>query len=909
MPRHAPLDQSDVWTAADGLLNEGVQPTAERIRQRLGRASRDHLGSHLDTWFTGLASRLQDGTEAGPMPALPSHVLDAAGELWRSACAGAQEEVRAKVDQLEHDLGYARSEADAGAAAAATAQEHALALESKLQTQVGELARVADERDRAQAEAIEAQVRLGQAATEIAVRDEHQLRLGAELAAVREAHAGLVARAEEQFTAFGAERRALEARRVEIEQQHGSDLDAARREHAELQQQHDQRVAALESEQRALQQQFATTEQRLTADLDVLRQERSGLQQQHAELQQQHQLRVASLEADHRSLEQQIAATEQRLAGELDAARRAHAELQQQHDLRVASMESEHQARVGEFTANERRLTAEIDELRLLAADLHEQLVAMTKERDELGDLTDELSESEETLRESVEVLTAELAQARADAQTRTQSLQAALDERDHQLTHLVEGIDAIRVDRDAAAAALAAQRQQAANDSAAAQVRAQSLQAALDERDHQVTQLVEGIDAIRVDKDAAAAALAAQQQQAANESAAAQAHAQALQAALDDRDHQVTQLAQGIDAIRVDKDAAATAFDERLRATEQRLAADVDRARDEAGQLYLRLLEVEQERDQYAALGTTLAESDEEHRAALAAAADRAAGLERTAAAQVARLTSQAERIGALEVELAELQAEAAELRSRIDRQSAEQTRLAADGDAERARLASDLEEQLAQRDAEVERLEYELHEAREHAATLAAGHATETRTLEAEYDALERRIADQAERQSLEVGDAHETAAQLAARLDAAQAEAAATITLMSERIESLGGDNRALAAELGASRQQIEELQARLQSFDELDADADADSAAAAIPQSEDAATVVSVAAAASDPDRTAQLQAELDELRGQLWAKDAQCRTLMRSLAAQSRVLPATPATRRIERPRRAPSPRM
>jgi hypothetical protein len=78
--RRRGIAQSDVAIAADALLREGVRPTIERVRARLGRGSPNTINPLLDDWWRSLASRLSGGPEAFErIPPGAFHVMEA---LW-----------------------------------------------------------------------------------------------------------------------------------------------------------------------------------------------------------------------------------------------------------------------------------------------------------------------------------------------------------------------------------------------------------------------------------------------------------------------------------------------------------------------------------------------------------------------------------------------------------------------------------------------------------------------------------------------------------------------------------------------------------------------------------------------------------------------------------------------------------
>lgn len=119
------VQQADVWTAADGLIAEGLRPTIERVRQKLGRGSPNTVSPMLEAWFATLGPRLalnQVGPEKGGMP---ESVQQAMAKLWDAALATAQEQAAQFLDLAHQALGKERS--------ALAIRESELELQAKLQ--------------------------------------------------------------------------------------------------------------------------------------------------------------------------------------------------------------------------------------------------------------------------------------------------------------------------------------------------------------------------------------------------------------------------------------------------------------------------------------------------------------------------------------------------------------------------------------------------------------------------------------------------------------------------------------------------------------------------------------------------------------------------------------------------------
>jgi chromosome segregation ATPase len=94
------VQQEEIWAAADALLKDGLRPTIERVRQKMGRGSPNTVSPMLEAWFSSLGPRLDatpDQEEAGHLPA---PVWQAMTQLWDTAMLSARENA---------DLALARS--------------------------------------------------------------------------------------------------------------------------------------------------------------------------------------------------------------------------------------------------------------------------------------------------------------------------------------------------------------------------------------------------------------------------------------------------------------------------------------------------------------------------------------------------------------------------------------------------------------------------------------------------------------------------------------------------------------------------------------------------------------------------------------------------------------------------------
>ncbi|RZL88315.1 MAG: hypothetical protein EOP82_23405 [Variovorax sp.] len=53
------MQEAQVWEAADVLLQEGLRPTIERVRQKIGSGSPNTVSPTLERWFATLGKRLE----------------------------------------------------------------------------------------------------------------------------------------------------------------------------------------------------------------------------------------------------------------------------------------------------------------------------------------------------------------------------------------------------------------------------------------------------------------------------------------------------------------------------------------------------------------------------------------------------------------------------------------------------------------------------------------------------------------------------------------------------------------------------------------------------------------------------------------------------------------------------------
>lgn len=118
------IQEAQVWEAADALLQDGLRPTIERVRQKLGSGSPNTVSPMLERWFATLGQRL-GGRGAGlphsnnPNNAstvtygkahqLPLSILQAAEQFWEVARREADQVQIQKTEATRSELELARS--------------------------------------------------------------------------------------------------------------------------------------------------------------------------------------------------------------------------------------------------------------------------------------------------------------------------------------------------------------------------------------------------------------------------------------------------------------------------------------------------------------------------------------------------------------------------------------------------------------------------------------------------------------------------------------------------------------------------------------------------------------------------------------------------------------------------------
>lgn len=99
------VQQDDVWQAADALIAEGLRPTIERVRQRIGRGSPNTVSPMLEAWFATLGPRLGVGSiKESATNDVPAPVQQAAVKLWETALVSARKDAAQALEQAQKSL-------------------------------------------------------------------------------------------------------------------------------------------------------------------------------------------------------------------------------------------------------------------------------------------------------------------------------------------------------------------------------------------------------------------------------------------------------------------------------------------------------------------------------------------------------------------------------------------------------------------------------------------------------------------------------------------------------------------------------------------------------------------------------------------------------------------------------------
>lgn len=103
------VQQYDVWAAADALIAEGLRPTIERVRQKIGRGSPNTVSPMLEAWFATLGPRLGVAGVKEASNDVPTPVQQAAVKLWEAAMVSARKDAAQTLEQAQKILAEERT--------------------------------------------------------------------------------------------------------------------------------------------------------------------------------------------------------------------------------------------------------------------------------------------------------------------------------------------------------------------------------------------------------------------------------------------------------------------------------------------------------------------------------------------------------------------------------------------------------------------------------------------------------------------------------------------------------------------------------------------------------------------------------------------------------------------------------
>lgn len=92
--------QKTAQEVADQLLMEGVRPTQQNVRERMGSGSITTINKALNIWWKDLGQRLKANTSH---PMLPDPVAESASKLWLQALAYAEKNLENRRSELESE--------------------------------------------------------------------------------------------------------------------------------------------------------------------------------------------------------------------------------------------------------------------------------------------------------------------------------------------------------------------------------------------------------------------------------------------------------------------------------------------------------------------------------------------------------------------------------------------------------------------------------------------------------------------------------------------------------------------------------------------------------------------------------------------------------------------------------------
>lgn len=98
------IQQDDVWSAADSLIADGLRPTIERVRQKIGRGSPNTVSPMLDAWFSTLGTRLGLNQKTDDSSNIPKILQLALKDVWEITLSNSREQAALEIVQAQTEL-------------------------------------------------------------------------------------------------------------------------------------------------------------------------------------------------------------------------------------------------------------------------------------------------------------------------------------------------------------------------------------------------------------------------------------------------------------------------------------------------------------------------------------------------------------------------------------------------------------------------------------------------------------------------------------------------------------------------------------------------------------------------------------------------------------------------------------
>ncbi|MBR9827986.1 MAG: hypothetical protein GYB41_05000 [Oceanospirillales bacterium] len=142
---------------ADRLLEEGIRPTQQNVRERLGSGSLTTINRALNDWWHTLAERVQRRNEH---PELPEPVIQLANQAWNRALAYAEHRFNQQRSEIEQQQKQLRESVEARRSGGEVALQEAQKQNARLLERCERLADEKHSLERRILDLEEAQIRL-----------------------------------------------------------------------------------------------------------------------------------------------------------------------------------------------------------------------------------------------------------------------------------------------------------------------------------------------------------------------------------------------------------------------------------------------------------------------------------------------------------------------------------------------------------------------------------------------------------------------------------------------------------------------------------------------------------------------------------------------------------------------------